>query len=64
MLDEKTKQRILTAQKNEITEYFVYKKLSESIKKAENKEVLKHISNDELKHYNFWKKLFNYSPCT
>ncbi|MGQ9723410.1 MAG: VIT1/CCC1 transporter family protein [Candidatus Jordarchaeum sp.] len=47
---------ILTAQKNEITEHFVYEKLSKSIKDASNKEILKRVSNDELKHYDFWKK--------
>ena len=47
---------ILVAQKNEITEHFVYEKLSQSIKDPDNREVLKRISNDELRHYGFWKK--------
>jgi VIT1/CCC1 family predicted Fe2+/Mn2+ transporter len=55
-LDEKTRNTILTAQKNEITEHFIYDKLSRSIKDPHNKKVLKHISKDELKHYNFWKR--------
>jgi len=56
MLDEETEKAILTAQKNEITEHFVYEKLSQSIKDPHNKEILKRISSDELKHYDFWKK--------
>ncbi len=47
---------ILVAQENEITEHFVYEKLSQSIKDPDNREVLKRISNDELRHYGFWKK--------
>ncbi|MBU0533844.1 MAG: VIT1/CCC1 transporter family protein [Candidatus Omnitrophica bacterium] len=55
MLPEEIKSKILTAQRNEITEYFIYRKLSESIKEPQNKEILKHIAEDELKHYNIWK---------
>ncbi|MBI3290771.1 VIT1/CCC1 transporter family protein [Candidatus Falkowbacteria bacterium] len=58
MIDDRTRQKILTAQKNEITEYFVYKKLAHSLKKENNKKILEHIAQDELNHYNFWK---NYS---
>ena len=55
-LDTETRNTILTAQRNEITEHFIYEKLSRSIKDPHNKNILKHISSDELKHYNFWKK--------
>lgn len=56
MLDKETKETILTAQRNEITEHFIYEKLSRSIKDSHNKKILKQISSDELKHYDFWKK--------
>jgi len=56
MLDEETKNTILTAQRNEITEHFIYNKLSQSIKDSHNRNILKHISGDELKHYNFWRR--------
>jgi len=56
MLDRKIKKVILRAQKNEITEHFIYSRLSKSIKDPNNKKVLKHISDDELRHYNIWKK--------
>jgi len=45
--------RVVTAQKSEITEHFVYHKLSQSSKDPHNKSVLKQISDDELKHYHF-----------
>jgi VIT1/CCC1 family predicted Fe2+/Mn2+ transporter len=54
-LDTQTREIILTAQKNEITEYHIYKRLSEAVKDPHNKKVLQQISHDELTHYNFWK---------
>jgi len=55
MLEEETKKKLLTVQRNEITEHIIYEKLSQSVKEQHNKEVLKSISEDELRHYNFWK---------
>ena len=55
MLDKEVEKAILAAQKNEITEHFIYEKLAQSIKDPNNRNVLKRISNDELKHYSFWK---------
>ena len=48
MLNEEVKNKILTAQRNEITEHFIYKKLSESIKDSKNRKVLQSIAEDEL----------------
>jgi len=56
MLDKQTKNKLLTAQKSEITEHFIYDRLSKAIKGARNKKILKQISNDELRHHNIWKK--------
>lgn len=53
------KKAILTAQKNEITEHLIYFRLSKAIKDPNNKKVLKDISNDELRHYHFWKNITN-----
>jgi len=58
-LANEVKKDILTAQRNEITEHFIYAKLAEATKDAKNKGVLKQISGDELRHYNFWKKYTN-----
>jgi len=55
MLNKEAEKAILTAQKSEITEHLIYGKLEQSVKDPKNKEVLKRISSDELKHYNFWK---------
>ncbi|MEM5867491.1 MAG: VIT1/CCC1 transporter family protein [Candidatus Aenigmatarchaeota archaeon] len=56
MLNEKVKRALLMAQKNEITEHFIYEKLAQMVKQPNNKEVLRRISNEELKHYEFWRK--------
>jgi len=56
ILDKEAKKTILTAQRNEITEHFIYEKLSRSIKDPHNRNILERISSDELNHYNFWKK--------
>ena len=55
MLDEKIKKEILDFQSNEITEHSVYKALAEKTK-GKNAEVLRRISEDELRHYKEWKE--------
>lgn len=50
------KKLILRIQGNEITEHILYKKLSTSYK-GKNSEILKKISNEELKHYNWLKSI-------
>lgn len=55
MLDETLKTLILRFQGNEITEHFVYKGLARKTK-GSNAEILKRISDDELRHYNEWKE--------
>ncbi len=47
---------ILLSQKNEITEYHIYTKLSQVIKSEKNAALLKKIGLDEKRHYEFWKK--------
>jgi len=59
MFNEEAKKTILTAQRNEITEHFIYDKLSRSIKDPQNRNILERISSHELKHYGFWKKYTN-----
>lgn len=55
-MEKKIEGAILDFQKNEITEYFVYKKLARK-QKGENAEVLERIANEELSHYNALKNL-------
>ncbi len=47
----------LKQQKAEITEHLVYKKLAQICKNKHNRENLLQISDDELRHYEIWKKV-------
>lgn len=55
-MDEQTKNLILEFQRNELTEHLVYKRLSELVKNKHNSEILRKISEDELRHHDIWKK--------
>ena len=55
-MNDENKANILSFQKNEITEHFIYLKLASIEKSTKNREVLKNIASDELKHYNILKK--------
>jgi rubrerythrin len=46
---------ILQAQKTEITEAIVYKKIANLIADQHNKKILLQIAEDELRHYHIWK---------
>ena len=47
-------EQVKTFQKNEITEYYIYKKLAGTIKSSENADILLAIARDEKEHYDFW----------
>ena len=55
-LDTKYEKDILKAQRNEITEYRIYTKLSKAVKDTNNSDVLKKIGLDEKRHYDFWRE--------
>lgn len=53
------RKKLILFQKTEITEYHIYKRLAQKISSPENAKVLKQIAEDELRHYNGWKKYTN-----
>jgi VIT1/CCC1 family predicted Fe2+/Mn2+ transporter len=55
--EKKLREKILQAQKNEITEYIIYRKLADLLKDRKRAEILEAISRDEKAHYEFWKTL-------
>jgi len=57
MMPENMIKKVLITQKAEITEHYIYKKLALATKDSHNREILLHISKDELRHYDFWKRL-------
>ncbi|OFX82809.1 MAG: rubrerythrin family protein [Bacteroidetes bacterium GWF2_33_16] len=44
-------------QSNEITEHYIYTRLSRKIKNKKNSKLLEDIGNDEMRHYLFWKNI-------
>ncbi|MBC8436600.1 MAG: VIT1/CCC1 transporter family protein [Candidatus Omnitrophica bacterium] len=56
MLSRRLIRKIAVFQETEISEHIIYKRLSRAVKDKRNREVLNRISEEELKHYNFWKK--------
>jgi VIT1/CCC1 family predicted Fe2+/Mn2+ transporter len=56
MIDEKTKNLILGFQRNEITEHLIYLRLASLEKDSRNREVLREIAGDELRHYGLWRR--------
>lgn len=55
-LSPRTRQQLIIAQRTEITEYHIYSRLAARTSDRANAEVLNQIANDELRHYNIWKK--------
>jgi VIT1/CCC1 family predicted Fe2+/Mn2+ transporter len=55
-LDATLRQKLLSFQRNEITEYHIYTRLAKAIKSPENRAILEKIAADELSHYKLWKK--------
>jgi vacuolar iron transporter family protein len=55
-LSEKVRQQVLKFQQTEITEHHIYMRLSKRIKSPENAKILAQIGEDELRHYNGWKR--------
>ncbi len=58
MIPENVRQKLLEYQKEEITEYHIYKRLARKTKSEQNAHVLEVIANEERGHYNLFK---NYS---
>lgn len=55
-LHPKLFKKIFAAQKNEITEYQIYKNLAKKVKGDHNKRILETISAEEMAHYEFFKQ--------
>jgi vacuolar iron transporter family protein len=50
------RKQIIQAQRNEVTEYHIYKRLARESKNKNNQRVLNEIAEDELRHYKIWMK--------
>src|SRR3989338_11036764 len=56
--DQTIKRFIERFQRNEITEYFVYRRLA-AMTTGKNRETLLRIADDEQRHHRAWKKYTN-----
>jgi VIT1/CCC1 family predicted Fe2+/Mn2+ transporter len=54
--EQKLRASLLALQQGEITEHHIYKKIAAIQKVAHNREVLERISQQELGHYEIWKR--------
>ncbi len=50
------REKLLTFQKNEITEYHIYTMLARTVRSPENRRILERIADDELRHYQEWRE--------
>jgi len=58
-LSESVRKQVLNFQQNEITEYHIYRRLAKKVNSPENAKIIEQIADDELRHYNGWKKYTN-----
>lgn len=55
-LSKEAQNSVLKAQRLEITEYHLYKRLADKVRDANNKRILNEIAGMEMEHYEFFKK--------
>jgi VIT1/CCC1 family predicted Fe2+/Mn2+ transporter len=57
VITEQMRRKILSYQKREITEHYIYRKLADGVNtSASNRRILKNIAGDEYRHYTLWRK--------
>jgi VIT1/CCC1 family predicted Fe2+/Mn2+ transporter len=55
-ISQEVREELLGYQRDEITEYHIYRQLAQTIKTPENRQVLERIADDELRHSQQWKE--------
>lgn len=58
-LSESVRKQVLKFQQTEITEHHIYKRLAKKVNSPENARIIEQIAEDELRHYNGWRKYTN-----
>lgn len=56
-LSASIREKLITIQQNELTEYMIYNKIAASLKEENNRKILEKIAHEERGHYEFLKKL-------
>jgi len=62
-MNNQIKNIIEKIQRNEITEYFIYNRLSQIEKDPKNKQIFRKIAEEEYKHYTILKKYSQKEFC-
>ena len=55
-LSEEVHKQVLKFQRTEITEHHIYTRLAKKVNTPENAQIMEKIAQDELRHYNEWKR--------
>lgn len=55
--DARLKDRMITFQRNEITEHHLYSRIAQDQRTDANREVLNRIAHEEMDHYRFWQEI-------
>ena len=55
-LSESVREQVLRFQRAEITEHHIYTRLAKKVNSPENAQIMEQIAQDELRHYNEWKR--------
>jgi VIT1/CCC1 family predicted Fe2+/Mn2+ transporter len=55
-LEPAIRQQLLTFQRIEITEHYIYRRLAQTLPPGENRQILEKISDDERRHSEEWKR--------
>ena len=56
-MNQDLKEKVLKAQRNELTEHVIYEKLALSVKDKNHSEILAKIAKEELGHHDFFKSI-------
>lgn len=54
---QEVRRKLIAAQRNELTEMHIYRRLAERTADAHNRKILGHIADDEERHCRLWRKL-------
>lgn len=55
-ISKRTRQRLLAFQRNELTEYHIYRRLAATARSDDNRRILEDIAAEELQHYYLWRE--------
>jgi VIT1/CCC1 family predicted Fe2+/Mn2+ transporter len=58
-ISKEVHKKLIAFQRNEITEYHIYRKIARTVTSPENRDILERIAADEKRHYEEWREYTN-----